>query len=180
LYNFWTSIRKRSNLQRNKFRRKGLFSPFREIYLAVGSLSPKTSSKIVQSRAKRSDQVNFRKFFLVLGIFYAYTFSASANIHLENDLDVNFFLSSSKVVDNKIYLKPGTVYLDCDQILLNIEGQLLNVENLSADNGGIFITVEEILMAVKKNEETWTCSKCGRRNGMDVRYCPRCHTAWNE
>jgi hypothetical protein len=27
-----------------------LFSPFREIYLAVGSLSPKTSSKIVQSR----------------------------------------------------------------------------------------------------------------------------------
>src|SRR5262245_18334376 len=50
LQNFWTKIRKRSKLQRNKFRRKGLQIPFREIYLAAGSFSPKMSSKILQSR----------------------------------------------------------------------------------------------------------------------------------
>ena len=49
---FWTRIRERSKLQRKKFRRKGYFYPFREIYLAGGSFSPKTSSKNVQSRVK--------------------------------------------------------------------------------------------------------------------------------
>jgi hypothetical protein len=35
LYIFWTHIRERGKIQRNKFRRKGYFYPFRGIYLAV-------------------------------------------------------------------------------------------------------------------------------------------------
>ena len=49
---FAPPLRERSKLQRNEFRRKGCFYPFREIHLAVGSLSPKGGAKIVQSRVK--------------------------------------------------------------------------------------------------------------------------------
>ena len=56
LYNFCTPLRERSKLQRNEFRRKGCFYPFREIHLAVGSLSPKGGAKIVQSRDTSDSQ----------------------------------------------------------------------------------------------------------------------------
>ena len=42
----------RDKLQCNEFHRKGIFYPSEEIHCAAGSLSLKTSSKIVQSRDK--------------------------------------------------------------------------------------------------------------------------------
>src|SRR3984957_1067056 len=47
---FWIHIRERSKLRRNQFRRKGFFTPFRGIDLAVGSFSPKMGPKKLQSR----------------------------------------------------------------------------------------------------------------------------------
>ena len=47
---FLSEDSERGKLQRNEFRRKVYFYPFREIHLAGESSSPRMSSKIVQSR----------------------------------------------------------------------------------------------------------------------------------
>ena len=122
--------------------------------------------------------MNFRKAFFTLGLFLAYSVSSFASVHLENELDISSFLRSNKVIDNKVYLKPGTIYVAPDQILLNLDGQLLPIGNLSADAEGIFVTIEEMMMAAKN--ETWTCRKCKRVNSMEDRWCARCGRAWNE
>ncbi len=124
--------------------------------------------------------MKIRKAFLVLGLFLAYTCNSFASSHLKNELDISSFLSSNKVVDNKIYLQPGTVYVAPDQILLNIEGQLLPIGNLSADAEGVFVFIEELVTAAKKNNEAWTCRKCQRVNSMEDKWCRRCGRAWDE
>jgi hypothetical protein len=118
--------------------------------------------------------MNFYKAFLVLGLFLAYTCSSFASAPLENELDISSFLRSNRVVDNKIYLQPGTVYIAPDQILLNVEGQLLPIGNLSADSEGVFVTTEG-LMAARRNNETWTCRRCGRTNSIEDRWCRTCN-----
>ena len=121
--------------------------------------------------------MNFYKAFLFLGLLLAYTCSSFASAPLENELDFSSFLRSNRVVDNKIYLQPGTVYVAPDQILLNVEGQLLPIENLSADSEGVFVTIEGLMAA---RNGAWRCSKCQTRNSTEDRWCIKCGNYWRD
>ena len=121
--------------------------------------------------------MNFRKLFLVLGIFLAHTCSGFADTSNENEQAIGRFLMSNRVVNNKIYLNPESLFLTSNQILLNMEGHFLPIGNLSADIEGIFVTIEEIVRAVQK--PSWMC-RCGRVNSMDERWCSRCGASWNQ
>jgi len=57
LYIFCDEIRERSFLQRNKFRRKGVNHPFREIYLAAENFSPKIIAKNYKIELKNPPKV---------------------------------------------------------------------------------------------------------------------------
>lgn len=122
--------------------------------------------------------MKFSKAFLVLWLFLTYAGSSFANTFDENELDINSFLRSSRVLDNKVYLKPGSVYVAPYQIFLNVEGTLLPIKNLSADGEGVFITVEEIVTAAKN--KTWRCRWCQRVNSMEDRWCAGCGRQWGE
>lgn len=56
-----------------------------------------------------------------------------------------------RIVDNKFYVEPGTIYISPTQILLNISGEFLPVRNLFSDDGGVFVLAEEILAAKAKD-----------------------------
>ena len=122
--------------------------------------------------------MNVRKLFLVLAIFLAYACSTFADTINENHLPIDSFLSSNRVVNNKVYLMPGMVYMAPNQILLNMEGDFLPIENLSADSEGVFVTIDEIVIAAEKR--TWRCNGCRRVNSMEDRYCTRCGRSWND
>jgi hypothetical protein len=82
------------------------------------------------------------------------------------------------VIDNKIYLEPETISITSSQILLNIGNYVLPIANLSVDTEGVFITIEEMVMAAKK--ATWKCWWCQRVNSMKDRWCARCGRSWSE
>jgi hypothetical protein len=69
LHNSRTHIRERKGSQRNEFRRKGVYFPFRGIHIAVKAFSPKMGPKIVQSRGyhqePKSSCLNLAKHLLV-------------------------------------------------------------------------------------------------------------------
>jgi hypothetical protein len=116
--------------------------------------------------------MKFRKLFL--GLFLVISVIVFASEFEENELDINCFLRTSKVVNDKVYIEPGMIYVAPSQILLNIKGQILPITHLSADESGVFVTIEEIVSAAKGNNETWKCRKCGRINSLEDRWCRTC------
>jgi hypothetical protein len=114
--------------------------------------------------------MKFRKAFLIL--FLAYTYNGFASNFDEHGLSC--FLRTSKIIENRVYLEPGTVYISPNQIFLNLNGQLLPIETLSTDEGGIFVTVEGVLNATRKNNEAWKCRRCGRINSIEDKWCETC------
>ena len=71
--------------------------------------------------------MNVRKLLLILGAFFVYAGSVLAETIDENHLPIDSFLSSNRVVNNKVYLKPGMIYMAPNQILLNMEGNFLSM-----------------------------------------------------
>ncbi len=131
-----------------------------------------------QQSQNRGNHMKFCKAFLVLSLFLAYASTCFAiNVDI-SELDVNSFLNSSKVIDNKVYLDPETISITSNQILLNTGHCVLPIANLSVDTEGVFITIEEMVMAAKK--ESWKCRWCQRVNSMEDRWCARCGRSWSE
>jgi hypothetical protein len=55
-----------------------------------------------------------------MNLFLTYNCSSFASTFDGNELDISGFLKTSKVLDSKVYIGPGTVYVNPNQILLNI------------------------------------------------------------
>lgn len=120
--------------------------------------------------------MHFYKSLLMATIFFTslcYSFGYTA----EHDaIDVSYLLKSCKVVDNKIYLNPGMVYVAPEEILVNIEGQMVSVGSIGSDTEGVYVTAEEMASSAKGG--TWKCRWCNRVNVIEDRWCALCGRGW--
>jgi hypothetical protein len=83
-------------------------------------------------------------------------------------------------LNEKIYISPEVIHLNQNQILVNVNGQLLSVPNISVDKNGYYLSIDEVLTAMGQEQKSWTCRWCGRRNTMNDRWCARCGRSWTE
>lgn len=74
---------------------------------------------------------------LIFCLFLVCTFFKSYAETYQENLDINSFLNTCKIVDDKVYIEPGMIYVAPQQILLNVSGFLLSIKNLSADENAM-------------------------------------------
>ena len=124
--------------------------------------------------------MSFRNAFLILSLLLMCASNCFANDCELSDSETNLCTQITSVLDDKVYLAPETFCITQDQILVEFEGQLLSVGNISVVSNGFYISVEEMLAAIGKKQDTWKCRWCGRSNDMKDRWCARCGRGWAE
>lgn len=89
---------------------------------------------------------------------------------------LNQFLTANKVCDSRVYIEPDSIYVAPNGIFLNLAGEWLQIQSLSSDKNGIFVSLREIEAGIWG--DTWKCPKrsCGYENYASVRYCALCGT----
>lgn len=81
-----------------------------------------------------------------------------------------------EIIDDKIYIKPGSIYVYQSHIALNFRGLLIPVASLSTDSNGVYIPLEELMEGLWG--ETWICPRkdCGYENYTAINNCAICGT----
>jgi hypothetical protein len=95
----------------------------------------------------------------------------------ECDFFLNHLLSTNRVIEDRIYIEPHTIYVTSHSIFLHIGDLLLPIRSLSTDENGVFVTIDEIGMGVGR--KTWTCTNadCGYVNYDGIDKCAICGTS---
>ncbi len=119
--------------------------------------------------------MNFHNIFFLI-LIYTFTFNA----HAFTEQDIFYFPKTiNNAANDRLYVESTLVYITPNQILLDIEGMLLPIQNLLIDENGIFVSLEEVLSLVNNEaifEDTWGCPTCGYENYVSIRQCPLCGT----
>lgn len=92
-----------------------------------------------------------RKCFIV--VFLLVTCSFLNCFSTEPFADENSESSIQKIVENRVYLKPGSIQIAKNGIFINIDGELLPINHLEMDNEGVYF--EPIRMKMS------SCETCG-------------------
>ncbi len=81
-----------------------------------------------------------------------------------------------EIIDDKIYIKPGSISVYQSHISLNFRGLLIPVTSLSTDSNGVYISLGDFLEGLWG--DTWICPNpaCGYENYDAVNYCGICGT----
>lgn len=79
-------------------------------------------------------------------------------------------------MEGKIYIAPGCVYVAPNGIFINNNGELLEVDSLYADAGGIYVLRYTLSPEAGLN---WTCPYCKHSNPFWANQCqnPKCSTS---
>jgi hypothetical protein len=113
---------------------------------------------------------NYRIGCVVLALFSFY-FSGFA-LDVESNSEKNEFLDINRIVDNKYYIEPGTIYVSQSQIFLNVSGCLVPINSLFCDEAGIYALVDELLES-RAGNDSWICDHCGTKNNGGS-FCSLC------
>ncbi|CUI18123.1 conserved putative secreted protein (plasmid) [Candidatus Protochlamydia naegleriophila] len=90
---------------------------------------------------------------------------------LEKDLS-----NIGEIIDDKIYIKPGSIYVSQSHIFLNFRSILIPVSHLLTDANGVYIPLGDLMAGFWG--DTWICPNpdCGYENYEAVNFCGICGT----
>ncbi len=105
--------------------------------------------------------------FLVFSILFL---GSSTGFSNQNDL-------TALETEGKVYIAPGCVYVAPNGIFININGELLAVDCLFTDAGGVYILANSFGPEAR-DWKTWICPVCYRPNSYLDSRCrwPDCPT----
>lgn len=85
--------------------------------------------------------------------FLLATCSFSNCFSMEADYNENSESSIQKIVDNKVYLKPGSIQIAQNGIFINLEGELLAIDHLESDQEGVYFEPRKLKIKYCENCE---------------------------
>lgn len=94
----------------------------------------------------------------------------------ETSAYLNSFLGVNQIIDSRVYIESSMIHFAPTKIVLNLDGRCMAIQNLSADENGFFVSLEELKNGIWG--DTWTCPNpnCGYENYDSIKYCGVCGT----
>lgn len=93
-------------------------------------------------------------------------------IMIATEIPIEYQYCNSDTED-KLYIQPNSIYFSQNQIYVRIAEDLIPIQQLSCDNNGVFILIQDI-QAGRGRQETWICLKCGYENYVGINNCGLC------
>lgn len=106
-------------------------------------------------------------FFSLCFAIYCLNCAFAADTCLTPEVEENLSTFSYKVIENRIYIKPGCVHIGADSIFIKFNNDLIPISNIAVDDEGIYVDAYELTSLLR-------CGTCKRLYDPDKQYtlCP--------
>lgn len=84
--------------------------------------------------------------------------------------NISMIFGSSIHQEDKIYVRPETVYFDQNRLFISIEDQICQVNAIACDDAGLFVRTSDLV----DGYEAWWICKNGHWGRNQYVNCPQC------